>query len=230
MFSKLKFAVLLLSSLLIFSSCTRIIVNKLANGYGKHVGKSFPDLLLENVDGSLINTKTFKGKTVLLNTWGTWCGPCLGELPGFNAINKKLNDKPNFLLVNICARSDKAQWKRVVAEQNLQGINLYLPDSLFKKYDVVGFNQEGWPYPIILGSDGKILGGGIEIEPDGENLIAIYNVLKAMENIDATASTKKMISLSGKMRNIDKPEMKEFKDFFGKYADTTVKATATFKQ
>ena len=48
-----------------------------------------PDFTLRTVQGVLFNLSDYKGKVVLLNFWGTWCGPCRREIPDFN----KLHDK-----------------------------------------------------------------------------------------------------------------------------------------
>ena len=48
-----------------------------------------PDFTLRTVQGDLFNLSDYKGKVVLLNLWGTWCGPCRREIPDFN----KLHDK-----------------------------------------------------------------------------------------------------------------------------------------
>ena len=48
-----------------------------------------PDFTLSDLDGEMVSMDQFKGKVVLLNFWGTWCGPCRKEIPDF----VKLSDK-----------------------------------------------------------------------------------------------------------------------------------------
>ena len=48
-----------------------------------------PDFTLRTVQGNVFNLSDYKGKVILLNFWGTWCGPCRREIPDFN----KLHDK-----------------------------------------------------------------------------------------------------------------------------------------
>ena len=48
-----------------------------------------PDFSLADLDGNTITLQQMKGKVVLLNFWGTWCGPCRKEIPDFINLSKK---------------------------------------------------------------------------------------------------------------------------------------------
>ena len=50
----------------------------------ENTGMSEPadyDWSLVDLDGQAVSFAKFKGKTVFLNIWATWCGPCVGEMP-----------------------------------------------------------------------------------------------------------------------------------------------------
>ena len=42
-----------------------------------------PDFALQDIEGQRLSNDDLKGKITLLNFWGTWCGPCMAEIPDF---------------------------------------------------------------------------------------------------------------------------------------------------
>src|SRR6185503_6173642 len=49
-----------------------------------------PNLAFEDGAGKKFTLADFKGKTVLLNLWATWCVPCRKEMPTLDALEQKL--------------------------------------------------------------------------------------------------------------------------------------------
>ncbi len=51
-----------------------------------------PDFTLADLDGNLVSLEDYKGRVILLNFWGTWCGPCRREIPDFIKLTEKYHD------------------------------------------------------------------------------------------------------------------------------------------
>ena len=45
-----------------------------------------PDFALTNLDGETVRLSDFRGKTVVLNFWASWCPPCREEMPDFQEL------------------------------------------------------------------------------------------------------------------------------------------------
>jgi thiol-disulfide isomerase/thioredoxin len=55
----------------------------------KMVGKVAPGFTLATLDGKKVSLSDYKGRPVLVNFWGTWCGPCKIEMPWFEEFRKQ---------------------------------------------------------------------------------------------------------------------------------------------
>ena len=112
---------------------------------------SLPDVSNKNV-----SLKDFKGKTVVLDMWAMWCGPCLKEKPYFQKIEEeyKNNSKIVFISVSTDGRAKKEVWKNFVKKKGWHGIELLSEhdESLMKYYKI-----EGIPRFMIFDEEGKIV-------------------------------------------------------------------------
>lgn len=69
-----------------------------------------PAMVVQTIDGKVIDLQQQKGKVVFINFWATWCPPCLAELPSVNDFYLKVKDNPNivFLAVDVDNQLDKS--------------------------------------------------------------------------------------------------------------------------
>ena len=59
-----------------------------------------PDFTVYDGEGNEVRLSDFRGKPVVLNFWASWCGPCRGEMPDFEAAYLELGEEVHFLMVN----------------------------------------------------------------------------------------------------------------------------------
>ena len=63
-------------------------------------GLKVPDLDFQDAAGKPLSLAHWRGRTVLLNLWATWCVPCRKEMPALDALEKKLGS-PDFQVVAV---------------------------------------------------------------------------------------------------------------------------------
>tara|TARA_B100000579_G_C22549720_1_gene719195 strand:+ start:46 stop:648 length:603 start_codon:yes stop_codon:yes gene_type:complete len=82
-----------------------------------------PDFSLADLEGNTITLDQMRGKVVLLNFWGTWCGPCRKEIPDFINLMKKHN-KDGLEIVGVTLTSGPPENIKAFADK--WGINYKL--------------------------------------------------------------------------------------------------------
>ena len=98
--------------------------------------------------------KDYRGKYVVLDFWGSWCGPCMNGIPNMKKYQKEYKDKIQF--VSIACRDDSSRWAKTITDNNLDWIQVFNDgkgkNDLSKIYGI-----EGYPTKIIIDPDGKIV-------------------------------------------------------------------------
>lgn len=69
-----------------------------------------------DMSGKRIPLDSFKGKTVVLNFWATWCPPCRGEMPEFDELNKEFQKSGEAVLLAVNLTDGRRETPERVAE------------------------------------------------------------------------------------------------------------------
>jgi thiol-disulfide isomerase/thioredoxin len=64
-----------------------------AEGRWEKATKQIPEFELSDMSGKTWKLKELGGKTLLINLWATWCGPCQSELPHLEKLYEKVKDR-----------------------------------------------------------------------------------------------------------------------------------------
>ena len=119
----------------------------------------------------------YKGKLILLDIWGTWCGPCKAALKNSQEEYEHLKDY-DIIYLYLANRSDEESWKNVIKEYNVTGDNVVhynLPAEQQTAIEhFLGVNS--FPTYKLIDRDGNIL----DVNADPRDLNALENLLKTI--------------------------------------------------
>jgi thiol-disulfide isomerase/thioredoxin len=114
-----------------------------------------PDLAFEDADGKPKKLSDWRGRTVLVNLWATWCVPCRKEMPALEDLQTKLGG-PNFevVAVNIDTR-DPDKPKKFLKDANLTRLGFFSDEKakVFQDLKSVG-RALGMPTSVLIDGQG----------------------------------------------------------------------------
>lgn len=131
------------------------LIQKKINTWNKvSINSKAPDFEYETFKNGKFKLSENKQKYMVLDFWGSWCGPCLIEMPKLKEFYKKNKNKVE--IVGIAARDKKENWIKAINENELGWIHILNnkeKDDLVRKFGVTGF-----PTKIIINQNGEIEG------------------------------------------------------------------------
>src|SRR6201989_2192247 len=114
-----------------------------------------PDLTFDDSNGQPRKLSDWRGRTVLVNLWATWCVPCRKEMPALDRLQTKLGG-PNFELVavNIDTR-DPEKPKNFLKQANLTRLSYFSDEKAKVFQDLKGIGRAlGMPTSVLVDGQG----------------------------------------------------------------------------
>jgi len=118
-----------------------------------------PNLAFADASGKPLTLADWRGKTVLLNLWATWCVPCRQEMPTLDALEGKLGG-PNFQVValNIDTR-DPEKAKTFLKDIGVSHLSYYADGSAKSFQDLKSVGRAfGMPTTLLVDPNGCEIG------------------------------------------------------------------------
>ncbi len=142
------------------------------------IGAEAPDFELKRLalaetdarkEGGTVKLSELRGKTVILEFWATWCGPCIRKIPEVAAFYEKIKDDPSFVLIGISLdEEDETAIEFLRKRDDMPWIQLRTdwPSPLT---EALGF--PGIPAMFVISPEGRIS----SINPSAEELETLHN-------------------------------------------------------
>ena len=114
-----------------------------------------PDLSFEDADGKPRKLSEWRGRTVLVNLWATWCVPCRKEMPALEGLQTRLGG-PNFevVAINIDTR-DPEKPKNFLKDAHLTRLGYFSDEKakVFQDLKTIG-RALGMPTSVLVDGQG----------------------------------------------------------------------------
>lgn len=125
-----------------------------------------PEFELMSVNNEPFSVAKLKGKWTVLDFWGTWCGPCVAEMPELNKYhNQLLKQNINLRFMTIACYDTKDKVVQFLAE-NKYNIPVLMSDGKVQE----NYKVSGYPSKYIITPEGKII--GTEFGFDWQSLVS----------------------------------------------------------
>lgn len=167
---------------------------------------------LKTIDGRTVSFENYKGKFSVVDFWYTKCGPCFRQFPYMDSIKQKYKDNNLLTFINICSESSLDEWKQVLIEKKVTGINLFDDNVKIQKTSFIGapkssgqgivhdqLYMDAYPCYAYIDSSGKVL-GVTTVAPSDSLLFAYYidgllkskNIEERLNNFKAEIRSDKL--------------------------------------
>lgn len=107
-----------------------------------------PEFELMNLDGERVSLSDYRGQTVVVNFWATWCGPCMAEIPTFN---KFALQNPDIPVLGISTDQNPAKVRVTAKKKDMQYTILLADADVQRNYGITTL-----PTTVVVGPDGQV--------------------------------------------------------------------------
>jgi thiol-disulfide isomerase/thioredoxin len=121
--------------------------------------RRIPDLSFRDLGGRPVRLADFRGQSVLLNLWATWCIPCRKEMPALDRLQGQINGKDFAVVAVNIDTGDPAKPHRFLSDVGIKNLAYYDDPStnVFQELKRVG-RAVGLPTSILIDRTGCEIG------------------------------------------------------------------------
>jgi thiol-disulfide isomerase/thioredoxin len=131
----------------------------IANTRATRAGSLAPDFTLADMNGNEVTLSAFRGKYVLIDFWGSWCGFCRQSHPALLELHAALQSKGasvEFISIATSEQNDE-NWRKAIEEDKLAWIQLNDAHSGKSKSIQTQYAVGGVPHSLLISPEGKII-------------------------------------------------------------------------
>ena len=135
-----------------------------------------PDFSLTTKQGEYMTLEDLKGKIVVLDFWGTWCGPCRQATPGLVKLNRKYAEQ-GVVFLGIAERDEEDKWAPYIEKNKMEWPQFL--DTTRKMVPL--FQVFSYPTYIVIDAEGIVRARKSGYGPDTDGWLE-SEIKKALKN------------------------------------------------
>lgn len=122
----------------------------------KAVRKEAPDFTFKDQDGNDVSLSDFRGKVVYMDLWGSWCRPCIKEMPKSKELRQTIGSRDDMVFLYVAVlEPSKEKWLKAIEKFEIEGVTLISNDP--EGTDFRNFYDRGSvPWYYLIDKEGKI--------------------------------------------------------------------------
>jgi cytochrome c biogenesis protein CcmG/thiol:disulfide interchange protein DsbE len=128
------------------------------------IGTSAPDFTVQDSDRKVVLDQ-FQGQIVVLNFWGTFCAPCIEEMPSLVEMQRHMKAK-GITVLAVSIDEDEAAYHQFLKQHNIDLLTVWDPSQKTAAL----YGTHGWPETYIIDRRGvmrrKFIGAVDWTEPE----------------------------------------------------------------
>lgn len=136
------------------------------------LGGNAPEIAMPDKDGKLITLSSLKAKYILVDFWGSWCGPCRRESGELSDLYRKYQSQ-GFEIYGVGLESQKDAWLRAIEQDKRTWTNV----STFEEFETptsFDYGVTSLPANFLIDSNGKVIDKNIHGEKLRDRLKILF--------------------------------------------------------
>ncbi len=117
-------------------------------------GQPAPDFTLNDINGRPLALSSLRGKWVVIDFWGSWCGWCIKGIPQMKEYYAKYDGKLEILGVDCNDTVEK--WKAAVAKHELPWLHVYCDMDAEENNPLALYGVRGFPTKVVVDPEGNV--------------------------------------------------------------------------